>query len=287
MDTDNCLSYAFKIADKKYSALMGILPLVFIIIEMVKLNADIEGNPEDVRDGIRTARVVACIIAALLFLYTALGGLSVYIKSEAPFRDSRTVWWIASGVEGTLIFIVLAVFQYRDYNDGDPIQESPFFWVIMSLVVGMLTFFILKDTCKIFGKEKTDGKLIALPDDEKIVSLKLTAIIFFSVWLSYRPANPDFDTAGLIILIVTLVVALIYSLMIKNRKKAYVPILVWCVLPVIVIATSFYKQSGDVETLQYVYLAALIVALLVYLGILGGFLLKSSKEKENKYIEPV
>ena len=29
MDTDNCLSYAFKIADKKYSALMGILPLVF------------------------------------------------------------------------------------------------------------------------------------------------------------------------------------------------------------------------------------------------------------------
>lgn len=266
---------------------MGILPLVFIIIEMVKLNADIEGNPEDVRDGIRTARVVACIIAALLFLYTALGGLSVYIKSEAPFRDSRTVWWIASGVEGTLIFIVLAVFQYRDYKDGDPIQQSPFFWVIMSLVVGMLTFFILKDTCKIFGKEKTDGKLIALPDDEKIVSLKLTAIIFFSVWLSYRPANPEFDTAGLIILIVTLVVALIYSLMIKNRKKAYVPILVWCVLPVIVIATSFYKQSGDVETLQYVYLAALIVALLVYLGILGGFLLKSSKEKENKYIEPV
>ena len=125
---------------------------------MVKLNADIEGNPEDVRDGIRTARVVACIIAALLFLYTALGGLSVYIKSEAPFRDSRTVWWIASGVEGTLIFIVLAVFQYRDYNDGDPIQESPFFWVIMSLVVGMLTFFILKDTCKIFGKEETDAK---------------------------------------------------------------------------------------------------------------------------------
>lgn len=266
---------------------MGILPLVFIIIEMVKLNADIEGNPEDVRDGIRTARVVACVIAALLFLYTALGGLSVYIKSEAPFRDSRTVWWIASGVEGTLIFIVLAVFQYRDYNDGDPIQESPFFWVIMSLVVGMLTFFILKDTCKIFGKEKTDGKLISLPDDEKIVSLKLTAIIFFSAWLSYRPANPDFDTAGLIILIVTLVVALIYSLMIKNRKKAYVPILVWCVLPVIVIATSFYKQSEDVETLQYVYLAALIVALLVYIGILGGFLLKSSKEKENKYIEPV
>ena len=71
------------------SALMGILPLVFIIIEMVKLNADIEGNPEDVRDGIRTARVVACIIAALLFLYTALEDYRFILnqKHHLDFED--------------------------------------------------------------------------------------------------------------------------------------------------------------------------------------------------------
>lgn len=285
LDKQNCFTFAIKIADKKYSVFMGLLPLVFIIIELIKLNADIEGTSSDIVEGIKTSRVIASVFAAILMAYTALGGLSQYIQSDAPFRDSRIVWWIASGIEGTLIFIVLAVFQFREYNDGQPVYESPFFWVVMSLVVGMISFFLLKDTCGLFGRNRTDGKLIAISDDEKIISFKLTACIIFSVWLGYRPANPDFDTAGVVILISTLVVALLYSLMIKDDKRAYIPIIVWSIAPIIVIASSFYKSTDDIKTLQYVYMVALIVAILIYLAMIFEFYMKSRRRTENSYIE--
>ena len=53
LDKQNCFTFAIKIADKKYSVFMGLLPLVFIIIELIKLNADIEGTSSDIVEGIK------------------------------------------------------------------------------------------------------------------------------------------------------------------------------------------------------------------------------------------
>lgn len=282
MTDDNCLGYALKIADKRYSALITVLPLVFIIIELARLNADINGNIADISDNIKTARTVACIVAALLFAGLAVGGLAKYVKSSTPFKDSRTIWWIVTGVEGILIFTILAVFQFRDFKNNADIYESVFFWITMSLVAGMLIWFALKGAFTT-SSVPNKNKLLAIPDDEIIVSIKLTAMIAFTIWISYRPTNPKYVDAGAVIIIITLILALVYALMMK-KKQVWIPLIVWTLLPAIVIFTSWYKSDEEgKETLQYVYLTALIISLVVYLGLITGFFIESRK-KRNEYI---
>ena len=281
MSDDNCLSFALKISDKRYSALIAILPLCFIIVELIKLSGDINGHAADIADGIRVARVVLSIGAAFDFSLLAIGGLVRWLK--APFQDARTIWWMVSGLEGMLAFIVLAVFQYRDFNEGQAIYESVFFWLLIVLAIGFIVWLIFKG---VFGCTKS-SKLIAIDDDQIIISIKLTAAIFFTAWLAYRPANRHYDNAGAVIAIITLLLALVYALVMK-KKKAWISIFVWTFLPAIVIFTSWYKGDEDnSKTLQYVYLSALILALLIYIGLVVGFLLKYRQNKKNniKYID--
>lgn len=282
MTDDNCLGYALKIADKRYSALITILPLIFIVIELIRVNADINNSIVDIYDNIRTARTAACIVSALAFAGLAIGGLVKYIKSKTPFKDSRTIWWIVTGIEGILIFTVLAVFQFRDVKNNAEIYESVFFWIIMSLVVGMLIWFALKGAfMSLSSSVKGKGKLIVIPDDEIIVSIKLTAMIAFTIWISYRPTNPKYVDAGAVIVIITLILALVYALMMKG-KQVWIPLITWTLLPAIVIFTSWYKSDEEgKETLQYVYLVALLIALVVYLGLIIGFFIESRKKQKD------
>lgn len=277
MSDDNCLSFALKISDKKYSALIAVLPLCFIIVELIKLSGDINGHAADIADGIRIARVVLSIGAAFDFSLLALGGLLKWLKS--PFQDARTIWWMVSGLEGMLAFIVLAVFQYRDVKTGQAVYESVYFWLLIVLAVGFICWLILKG---VFGCSK-QKKLIAIDDDQIIISIKLTAAIFFTAWVAYRPANKDYELAGAITAIITLILALAYALIMKNKKgKFWLPLLIWTLLPVVVIFTSWYKGDADnAQTLQYVYLAALILALVVYLGLVIGFLFKLKNQNQH------
>ena len=262
MTDDNCLSFAFKISDKRYSALIAIMPILFIIVELIKLSGDINNHAADMADGIRIARVVLCIGAAFVFSLLAIGGLVKWLNS--PFEDARTIWWMVSGLEGMLAFIVLAVFQYRDFHGEQAIYESVFFWLLIVLAVGFIVWLILKG---VFGCTKS-SKLIAIDDDQIIISIKLTAALIFSAWLAYRPAALQYDTAGAVILILTLILALAYALIQKNRES-WIYITAWTLLPVIVIFTSWYKGDEDnSKTLQYVYLGALILALVGYIALL-------------------
>lgn len=284
MSDDNCLSFALNIADKKYSNLLVILPLCFIIVELIKLIGDINGNASDMSDGIRIARVVLCIGAAVDFSLLAVGGLVKWLKT--PFEDARIIWWMVCGIEGMLAFIVLAVFQYRDFNDGQAIYESVFFWLLIILVVGFIILLILKG---VFGCKKC-SKLIVIEDDQKIISIKLTAAVFFAVWLAYRPAAAQYDTAGAVILILTLILAMAYGLIMK-KVNALFSLFVWTLLPAIVIFTSWYKGDEDnSKTLQYVYLSALILSLIGYIILLIGFFSKLGSGKNvniKSYVQNV
>ena len=266
----NCLLKAMSLMSPKYSATIAILPLVFLILELIKVIYElwIPDKYADASDTIRNWRIILSSITSALFLLIAFGGAIKYSEKESLYND-MAVWWIIEGIAGFGAFLTLAVFQYKDFPAGGEIYESVWFWFGMIWLISFLCWVAL-----------TRGRL-KLPDDHIWLTIKIVALIIIGFWLGYRPADTKYDNASFVIFTVIIILAFMfvsrkYKVKDSNKSWWYTAVTLWFVLPIILIILSFWKQ-GDGDTLGYVYFSALIVTIVAYIIETGAYFIKGFK----------
>jgi hypothetical protein len=275
----NCLLTAMQISSPKYAATLAILPIVFLIVELIKVIYElwIPDEYEDVVQAIRNWRVVLSSITSALFLFFAAGGAVEYsVHDNVP--ETMSIWWIIEGIAGFGAFLTLAIFQWKDFPAGGEIYESVWFWFGMIFFISFLSWAVL-----------SRGKL-RLPDDNLWLSIKVIGLIIIGFWLGYRPSDTKYDNASFVIFIVMIILAFLF---ISRRTKTnngkeshwYMALAVWFVIPILLIIFSFWKSDSDDNTLGYVYFIALILAILAYVLEVGAYYYSGFKfiEGEDEY----
>jgi hypothetical protein len=277
----NCLLTAMQISSPKYAATLAILPIVFLIVELIKVIYELWIPEEytDASDTIKNTRVVLSVITSAFFLFFAAGGAVEYsVRDHVP--ETMSIWWIIEGIAGFGAFLVLAIFQWKDFPAGGEIWESVWFWFGMIFFISFLSWAVL-----------SRGKL-RLPDDNLWLSIKIIGLIIIGFWLGYRPADTKYDNASFIIFVVMIILAFLF---ISRRTKTnkgkeshwYMALVIWFIMPIILIVFSFWKGDADSDdkTLGYVYFIALIISILAYVSEVGAYYLKGFKliEGEDEY----
>lgn len=276
----NCLVTAFQISSPKYAATLAVLPLLFLIVELIKVIYElwIPDEYSNASDSIKNARVVLSAITSGFFFFFAAGGAVEYSRDNVP--ETMSIWWIIEGIAGFGAFLTLAIFQWKDFPAGGEIYESVWFWFGMIFFISFLSWAVL-----------SRGKL-KLPDDNLWLSIKVIGIIIIGFWLGYRPADTKYDNASFVIFIVMIILAFLFiSRRTKNNKGKeshwYLALGVWFILPIILIIFSFWKgdASGDDKTLGYIYFCALILSIGAYLLEVGAYYTRGFKlmEEEREY----
>lgn len=261
-DNTNCLGKALKTARKDYVALVTIIPICFIIIESLHVFSRIYDNEVVSFDVIKTLRMITSIIASIAFFCLTLGGVVDYIRNG--YKDVRSIWWIVQGLEETLLFILLTIYQNIDYNN-DNIVSSFWFWAGLTILLGIVIWFIL-----------SNGKPI-IPEQKMMWWIKSAQLIWIGIWLGYKPANKDFDGATVVILLVTALLAFYYLSYNKNKSMYVLSALLIFGLPAIILISSFSVRNN--KTMEWVYLCVLIITGILYISIVVGELVTSAKNK--------
>ena len=278
----NCLLKAMELMSPKYSSLLAILPLIFLIVELIKVIYEL-WFPKDYASAyysIRNWRIVLSSLTAFFFLLFIVGGVVNYSGGEAMLKR-MSVWWIVEGIAGFGSFLTLAIFQYKDFPAGGDIYESIWFWFGMIWFVSFICWGIL-----------TKGKL-TLPDDNLWLTIKIIGFIIVVFWLGYRPASTKYENASFVILVVMVILAYLfasrqYKVKDSNKYYWYTAISVWFALPVVLIFFSFWKSgTNDDKTLGYIYFTAILISILAYITEIGayyfrGFKLIQSEEEYNQ-----
>ena len=274
----NCLLKAMSLMSPKYAGTLAILPLIFLIIELVKVIYDlwIPDEYANASDNIRNWRIVLSSITSALFLLIAVGGAIKYSSNEPLFK-TMAIWWIIEGIAGFGAFLTLAVFQYKDFPTGGEIYESIWFWFGMIWLISFLCWAAL-----------SGGKL-KLPDDHLWMTIKIIGLIVIGFWLGYRPADTKYDNASFVIFTVMIILAYLFvsrKYKVKDGYKSwwYTAVTLWFVLPIILIIFSFWKQ-GDNDTLGYIYFSALILTIIAYIIEVGAYFVRGFNliKEEDEY----
>ena len=263
-DNTNCLGKALKTARKDYVALVTIIPICFIIIESLHVFSKLYDNLTIPLDTIKTLRTITSIVAAIAFFWLTVGGIVDYMKNG--YRDVRSIWWIVQGIEETLLFILLAIYQNVDYNN-DNVASSFWFWAGISVVLCIVIWFIL-----------SKGKPV-IPEQKMMWWIKSAQLIWIGIWLGYKPTDKDFDGATIVILLVTALLTFYYLSYSKNKSMLIFGVILTFGLPAVILISSFLVRNTKI--IEWEYLCLLIITGILYIIIAINELFTSAK---NKYI---
>lgn len=261
-DNTNCLGKALKTARKDYVALVTIIPICFIIIECLHVISRLYDNSIVSVDTIKTLRIITSSIAAFAFFWLSVGGIVDYIKNG--YKDVRSIWWIVQGIEETLLFILLAIYQNVDYK-SDNIASSFWFWAGITIVLCIIIWLIL-----------SKGKPV-IPEQKMMWWIKTAQLIWIGLWLGYKPADKDFDGATIVILLVTALLAFYYLSYKKNKSMYIIGAILTFGLPAVILISSFFVR--DAKVIEWEYFSLLLITGILYIGIVINELIASAKNK--------
>lgn len=243
-ENTDCLSLALRTARREYVLLVTILPIVFLVLEIVHVSSIINENPID----LQVPRTVVASITSLAFFWLFLGGVQEYIAKG--YRDTRSIWWIVIGLEEFILFALLAVFQYIEYDTKD-VSTSFWFWAIIDVLFGILIWIILSA-----GKPK-------IPEQRWLWWVKTAQLIWISVWLGYRPSDTRFEGATFVTLMICLFLAYVYY----SRSRSW-GFAVTLVPGIFLIAFLFRTSINDVMAVEWIFLSTMVIALIMYIVII-------------------
>ena len=261
-DNTNCLGKALKTARRDYVALVTIIPICFIIIECMHVLTRLSDNISISMDTIKTLRIVICVIAALAFFWLTLGGVVDYMRNG--YKDVRSIWWIVQGIEETLLFILLAIYQNVDYKNTN-IASSFWFWAGITVIVCIIVWFVL-----------AKGKPV-IPEQKMMSWIKSAQLIWIGIWLGYKPTDKEFDVATIVILLVTALLAFYYLSYSKKKSIHIIGTIFIFGLPILILLSSFFVK--DTKIVEWTYFCVLLITGILYIIIVIHELIAFSKNK--------
>lgn len=245
-ENSDCLSLALRTAKREYVLLVTLLPIAFLILEIIHVITIINNNP--VTEAISVARTVISIIASLAFFWLFLGGLQEYLTKG--YRDARSVWWVVQGLEECILFALVAIFQNVTFENDD-ITTSFWFWAILDVLLCIVVWVILSA-----GKPK-------IPDQRWVWWVKSAQLVWISAWLGYRPNDKTFDAATVVTLMVCLLLAYVYY----SRSKAWG--IAITLVPGLFFAAFLIKNLvNDALAVEWIFLVAMVIALVLYIMVI-------------------
>ena len=240
-ENTDCLSLALRTAKREYVILVTMLPILFLVMEIIHVVGILNNNAVD----LQTPRTVVSIVASLAFFWLFLGGVREYVAKG--YKDVRSIWWIVTGIEECVLFALLAIFQHVEFVPDD-IRTSFWFWAILDVLVCLLVWVILSA-----GKPR-------IPEQRWLWWVKTGQLIWISAWLGYRPADTTFETATIITLLVCLLLAYVYHSQSRSWGLA-----ITLVPGFFLIAFIFRATIDDIMAVEWIFLSTMVIALILYI----------------------